>query len=74
MDGYWVERGDTYFIVHCSSGDPNANFAYNVKARIMGYENEKVEYVNLKKEAEQEEQNKPQEPESEQRNSLHASK
>jgi hypothetical protein len=74
MEGYWVERGDTYFIVHCSSGDPNANFAYNVKGRVMGYENEKVEYVNLKKEAELEEQNEPCSPALEQRNLMHADK
>ncbi|MBN2544127.1 hypothetical protein JXI42_14800 [bacterium] len=44
---YTVERHNTYFVVNQISGEPNAQFAYKVHARIRGFENAGIEPVDL---------------------------
>ena len=47
-DKVWVaERYDTFFIV--KSDKPNAKFTWELKAKRLGYENNRLEVVNIKK-------------------------
>lgn len=47
-DKVWVaERYDTFFVV--KSDKPNAKFTWELKAKRLGYENNRLEVVNIKK-------------------------
>ena len=47
-DKVWVaERYDTFFVV--KSDKPNAKFTWELKAKRLGYENDRLEVVNIKK-------------------------
>ncbi len=49
MGDYWVEKGDTYFIVHqVSGGRPDATFDYRVVAKVWGCEGDRVEPVDIR--------------------------
>ena len=56
-DKVWVaERYDTFFVV--KSDKPNAKFTWELKAKRLGYENDRLEVVNIKKPEAQNEQPK----------------
>lgn len=56
-DKVWVaERYDTFFVV--KSDKPNAKFTWEIKAKRLGYENNRLEVVNIKKPEVQNEQPK----------------
>ena len=56
-DKVWVaERYDTFFVV--KSDKPNAKFTWELKAKRLGYENNRLEVVNIKKPEAQNEQPK----------------
>jgi len=48
MGEYWIEKGETYFIVHQTSGGfPDATFDYRVVAKIWGCEDDRIKSVDV---------------------------
>jgi len=46
---YTITRENDHFVIEQIEGDPSADFAYRIVAKVLGYEDRRVEYIDMNK-------------------------